>query len=360
MAFALVFAALTALAPEPIPLRVAAVFNLTGSMASVDRPGFDGMKLAAEQLNTTKRFRITVVPIDCKSDPAKGTAALRAAMRSERFDAVAGLYDSDYALAVGKVAQRSRVPFVTSGATLPNLPAMIGNYAFMACYGDDDQARAMAQFARDVLTARTAAVLSDPRYEYTRTISTDFPKAFTLRGGKWLMTVKDPDPGQSKKIKFGSDVVYAATLPDDAGLAVKGLRASGFDGPILSGDGFDTPLLTKQAGNAAYKVFFTTHVAYDSPNLAVRQFVSAYRSRFKREPETAAAALAYDTLRLIADAASRRGSRSLRDAIEATTGFKGVTGEISFENASREPRKSVTVVEILGNQRIFRAQVDRP
>jgi branched-chain amino acid transport system substrate-binding protein len=346
------------LAAPPTTLRVAAVFNLTGSMASVDRPGYDGMKLAAEQLNASKKIKVELVPVDGQSDPVKAANALRAALRKGRFQAVAGLYDSDYAIPVGKVAQRARIPFVTSGATLPGLPNLIGNYAFMACYGDDDQARAMAKFARQVLQANTAAGLTDPRHAYTQTVGKEFRGAFVQQGGRWLMTINDPQPGAGEPLKFGSDAVYAATLPDDAGKAVRRLRAGGFEGAILSGDGFDTPDLPKDAGQAAYKVFFTTHVAFDSQQPLVRAFVRDYKARFKRDPESAAAALSYDTLRLIAHA-SMRGGR-LRDAIAATRGFDGVTGTISYTPGSREPVKPVSVVEVLGGTRTFRASVENP
>jgi branched-chain amino acid transport system substrate-binding protein len=332
-------------------LRVIAIFNLSGSMASVDRPGYEGMRLAAEQANRSGVGpRIELIPVDGESNPAKAAAKVRAVILKGGVDAVAGLYDSDYALAAGRVAQEERVPFVTSGATLPGLTTRIGDHAFMACYGDDDQAAAMAQFARTRLRGKTVAVLRDGRYDYTRTIAQDFPASFEKLGGQSLGT----QPLSSAWRGKATDAVYVASLPNDAGPTVRRLRQSGFGGPILSGDGFDTPDLARVAGAAAQRVFFTTHVAYDSPSPAVRQFVAAYRARFGHRPESAAAALAYDTLRLIADANRRRGQGLLLDALASTRNLPGVTGTLSFGSGSREPQKPITVVELVQGRPVFR------
>jgi branched-chain amino acid transport system substrate-binding protein len=347
------FLAASVIAPVP-QLRVAAVFNLTGSMESVDRPGYLGMKMAAEELNRSGKLKVTLHVIDGRSNPKTAANALKNFLRRQKVDAVAGLYDSDYALSVGKVAQSNRIPFVATGATLPGLTTMLGSYCFTACYGDDDQARAMAKFARKILQTKTTSVLADPRWDYTKTIAKEFPKAFADLGGKWLLTINDPDPGRKEPVKFGSESIFAATLPEDAGSTVKRLRQGGFEGPIFSGDGFDTPLLAKTAGIYAFKVFFTTHVSYDSPDKAVRAFVKAYTARFKNAPESASAALGYDTMRLIGLAAIRKGRQSLRDSIAETKGFEGVTGEITYAPGEREPVKSVSVVEQLGKDRVYR------
>ncbi|HEY0866353.1 MAG TPA: ABC transporter substrate-binding protein [Fimbriimonas sp.] len=360
MAFALSILATTVVAPAPPTLHVAAAFNLTGAMQSVDQPGYYGMKLAAEELNRGGRIKIMLHPVDGQSKVSTMSNALRNLLRKRKVDAIAGLYDSDYALAVGKIAQTRRIPFVSSGATLTGLTKTLGSYCFTACYSDDDQARAMAVFARDVLSIQTTSVLADPRWSYTRTIAKAFPRAFVEQGGRWLLTINDPEPGRAEPLRFGSESVYAATLPEDAGGTIKRLRQNGFEGPILSGDGWDTPALDQKAGFAGFKVFYTTHVAYDSPEPRVNAFVKAYTARFKRKPESASAALAYDTLRVIADAQMRRGSRSLRDAIASTRNHQGVTGKITYEKGSREPVKPVSVVEVLGTDRVFRGAIEKP
>lgn len=357
MSLALTVVAALTVAPV---LRVAAVFNLSGPMEPVGRPGYNGLTLAAEELNRSKKAKITLFTVDARSRSTVAANALTNLLKRQKIDAVIGLYDSDDALAVGRVAQAAHIPFVSAGATLPGITSTIGNYAFTACYNDTTQARAMARFAREILKVQTVSVLADPSHAYTRTIAKEFPALFVDLGGRWLVTINDPEPGRDIPVKFGSEAVYAATMPKDAAATVRRLRKNGFDGLILSGDGFDTPSLTKQAALAAFKVYYTTHVAYDSPDPLVRAFVKGYTARFKTDPESSASALAYDAMRLVADAASRKGGGSLRNAIAATEEFKGVTGKIGYRDGFREPDKPVSIVEVLGTSRVFRWMMEAP
>lgn len=55
----------------------------------------------------------------------------------------------------------------------------------------------------------------------------------------------------------------------------------------------------------------------------------------------------------MADAINRAGSTdgaAIRDALQATQGFRGATGEISYPAGSRIPQKSVAIIEIVDEQ----------
>jgi len=353
-----ILAALT-LAPgsATVPLRVVAVFNVTGSMASVDRPGYLGLRLAAEELNRQGQ-PVQVQLLDLKSQSANVEGRVAKFLKLHPSDAVAGLYDSDYALPAGRAAQKARVPFVTSGATLPGLTEKIGDHAFAACYGDDDQARAMAVYARTTLQAERATVIGDPGHIYTSTIAKDFANSFMSLGGRVGGVLLSPTFVRDKRtLKPAPEAIYVASLPDDAGPAVKALRRQGFRGAILSGDGFDTPTLAKVAGRDSNSVFFTTHVAYDSPSPDVRRFVTAYRQRYSTTPDSAAAALGYDTLKLIAAARKSNPTGPLRNALSLMRSFRGVTGVIGYRPGHREPVKPITVVEIENGRPEYRETV---
>lgn len=334
-------------------LRVGAVFNVTGSFASTDGPGLRGLQLAASRY----RGAIEVFPIDTRSDVKQAGAIVRKAIRAQRLDVLVGLYDSDYALVVGREAQRAKIPFVTSGATLPGLTKQIGEYAFAACYGDDDQARAMAAFALKHLKRDDAMVSIDRRHVYTRTVGEDFARAFGKGGVAHKLDAQDPKGLRerlSSKVEMG--VFYAACLPEDAVEAVRFVRKHVWI-PILSGDGFDTPDLWNTPGLDTQGVYFTTHVAYNAPDTLVQEFVRGYHQLYGKDPESAAAALAFDSLGLVAEANRRRGKYSLRDAIAGTKNFPGVTGVISYEKNVREPNKPITIIEIAKGRPIRRALI---
>jgi branched-chain amino acid transport system substrate-binding protein len=80
---------------------------------------------------------------------------------------------------------------------------------------------------------------------------------------------------------------------------------------------------------------------------------TAYQTEYSRPPESAFAALGYDAVKLIADAIGRAESTdgpAIRDALQATKGFMGATGEISYPEDGRIPQKSVAIVGIVDQQ----------
>jgi branched-chain amino acid transport system substrate-binding protein len=131
---------------------------------------------------------------------------------------------------------------------------------------------------------------------------------------------------------------------------VKQFRDKGVDLPIISGDGFDTPLLIDVAGEAANNVYVSTHASWENTDPKVQGFIKAYTETYGNAPENAFAGLGYDTMYIIADALSRASDVSdpaaIRDAIASTSDLKGVTGTVSYLNGSHVPTKSVTINKV--------------
>ena len=66
-----------------------------------------------------------------------------------------------FALASAPLFQDKGLPFVTSGATSPDLPDMVGGEMFLACFGDDVQAHAMAEYAYKTLGVHNIVIWTD-------------------------------------------------------------------------------------------------------------------------------------------------------------------------------------------------------
>jgi branched-chain amino acid transport system substrate-binding protein len=353
-------AAPAAAAPAGEPIKIGGVYNVTGGMSSIDAPGLNGMKLAAKQINEAGGLLgrpVEIVAIDGKTDQTTLTNAVSEMINVHHVVAMGGLNDSTYALAAGPIAQQAGVPFVTAGATLPTLPEQVGDYFFMTPFGDDVQAYAVAEFAMNDLNAQTAWMLVDQAYDFTTALASFFKERFTELGGEIVLE----DEYQSGDTDFSAqiarlkaldpqpDVLFVSAIPNEAGITTKQIREAGLTQPILSGDGFDTPLIGEVAGENADDVYYSTHASLENPDPRVQNFVQAYEAEYGRAPENAFAALGYDMMRQIADAIQRAGSaepQAIRDALAETQGFQGVTGVISYEPGQRKPSKSVTIIQV--------------
>jgi branched-chain amino acid transport system substrate-binding protein len=281
-----------------------------------------------------------------------------------------GFSDTDQVLAAAPIAAKGKIAFVTSGATSPKLPAQVPDWLFMACFGDNVQAAAGAEYAWNTLKLKNCYLLIDKGMEYTLLLGKYFKQRFTELGGTIALedTYQTGDKdfsAQITKLKALStppDLVYIASGPDDVGTIVKQFRDGGVSQPIMGGDGYDTPLLVQIAGAGAEKVYFTTHSLMDAQGGtdAVKKFIAAYKAMFNTDPENAFAGLGYDTVKLVADAIKRAGkadTTAIRDAIQATTGLAGVTGTITFQPGSRIPQKGVTIVLVKDGKFTLAAEV---
>ena len=84
-----------------------------------------------------------------------------------------------------------------------------------------------------------------------------------------------------------------------------------------------------------------------SASNAVRRFDASFEAAYGRPPQNAFAGLGYDAVGLVASAVKRADSvkpAKVRDALQATRHYPGVTGTLSYDSEDRVPRKKVTVV----------------
>lgn len=355
-------------------IKVGAIYNVTGAQASLDGPSLNGFKLAAKEINEAGGVlgkKIEVVSIDGKTDQTSSTNAASKLVDVDKVVAIAGFSDSNYALAAGPIAQKAGVPFVTSGATLPSLPDQVGDFFFMAAFGDDAQAYAAADYAAEALNAKTAYVLTDTAMDFTVNLSAFFEERFKAKNGADSIVLKDTfktnDQDFSaqitrlKALSTKPDLLFISSGPSECGPIVRQLREAGVTIPVISGDGFDTPLLVELGGAGAnVDTYFATHTCLTSDAENVKKFVGAYKAEYGRDAENAFAALGYDTMYLIADAIQRANStdpKAIRDTLGQTSGFKAVTGTITYADGKRVPQKSVSILKVVDGKFTFIKEV---
>ena len=347
-------------AQEGEPVRIGALYNVTGGMSSLDGPSLKGAELAAAQVNAEGGVLgrpLELVAVDTRTDQQE---TAKGAQRVLSDDVVAGIGMSDttFVMAAAPLFQEAGIPFVTSGATHPELPQWVGDHMFMTPFGDDDQSYAIADYALDEMGAETAAVWTDESMDFTKALSQFFEERFTERGGEILaqdsFMIGDTDfSAQIARLQAMDpqpDIVFVSAIPTEAGLSVKQIREAGIEMPIVSGDGFDTDLVASTPGpELADDVWFSTHTYRADDRPEVDDFVAAYEEEYGIEPENAFAPLGFDALMLVVDAIERAGSAepdAIRDALQETRGFKGVTGEISYTRESMVPPKPISIISV--------------
>ncbi|MEQ5829283.1 ABC transporter substrate-binding protein [Sulfitobacter sp. NFXS29] len=362
-------AALTALSVTPglaqdEPIKIGALYNSTGGMSSLDGPSLKGAQLAAKLVNENGGVlgrQIELLAPDTRTDQQE-TAKAAQRVLSEGVVAGIGQSDTTFVMAAAPLFQEAGIPFVTSGATHPELPQWVGNYMFMAPFGDDDQSYAIADYAVDEMDAKTAVVWTDQSMDFTKALSKFFKERFVERGGDIVaedsFMIGDTDfSAQIARLKStdpAPDIIFVSAIPTEAGLTVKQIREAGLELPIVSGDGFDTDLVATTPGpDLANDVWFSTHTYRGDDRPEVGKFIADYNEEYGMDPENAFAPLGYDALMLVVDAIERAGSAepdAIRDELEKTRDFKAVTGTISYTRDTMVPPKPISIISVMGGE----------
>lgn len=355
------------------PVKIGAIYNLSGAQASLGQPSLRGAQLAVKQLNAAGGVlgrQIELKAYDGKTDPAVIRQHTQTLVTSDQAVALIGLNDTDMLLAAAPIAAKAEKVFLTSGATSPELPKQVPEYLYLTCFGDNAQAAAGAEYAYETLHAKTAYLLFDKSMVYARLLTDYFKTRFVELGGEVVLedsySEKNPDLSSHLRkltsLARQPDLLYIAASVDEIGPVVKSIRNAGITTPIMGGDSYDTPLLLRVAGIAANNVYYTTHVLLNGEEggQRVKQFIAAYKAEFGVAPESAFAGLGHDAVMLLADAIKRAGTdqpQAIREALQATRDLPGVTGSISFAPDSHIPKKTVTLVAVKNQRPTLAAKI---
>lgn len=350
-----------AVAQDKDPVRIAALYNLTGGMSSIDAPALNGAKLKAKQVNEAGGVldgrMIEIIGIDTQTDQQE---AAKGAQRALSDDVAAGIGygDTTFVMAAAPMFMQEDIPFVTSGATHPMLPAWVGECMFMTAFGDDDQSYAIADYAMDDLGAKRVAVWTDQSMDFTKALSKFFKERVQERGGEiagedsFMMGDTDfsAQIARLQDMEPQPDAVFISAIPSEAGISVKQIREAGITMPIVSGDGFDTELVATVPGpELANDVYFSSHTYRADDRPVVTNYVTSYEEEYGRPPENSFSPLGYDAVGLIVNAIETAGSaepQAICDALKQTRGYEGVTGEIGYTRKSMVPPKNIAIIGV--------------
>jgi branched-chain amino acid transport system substrate-binding protein len=138
------------------------------------------------------------------------------------------------------------------------------------------------------------------------------------------------------------DVLVVSALADNAAAIVTQARQQGWTGPILGGNGFNSPAFIKNAGTASEGVMVGTSWNSASTSPANQRFLAAMKAKGTNPDQFSAQA--YTGVYILAEAIRQAGNKTGRDDILAGLGkvkdLDTPLGKFSFtpsRDASHEP-----------------------
>lgn len=355
-------------------IKLGAVLEMTGGSASFGISSKNGIDLALKKINEKGVLggkKLSLVVADTKSEASEATNAMQKVISQDKVVAVIGPNQSSAVIAAGSINNGSKVVDVTPMGTNPDVTVDPGTkkvkpYSFRTCFIDPFQGTVMASFASNDLKVKKAAIYIDNTSDYAKGLAQFFKENFVKNGGEVVIEEaylqKDTDfKATLTKIKAAEpDFIYIPGYYQEVGLIVKQAREMGINVPMAGGDGWDSAKLPEIAGKAALdNTFFSSLYSPDDTSDLNKSFVAEYKKAYNTNPDVFAA-LAYDSTLLIAEAIEKAGSADpakIAEAMAKISGFKGVSGEVTF-NEQHNPIKSAVIIEHKNGAQTFKTKVN--
>lgn len=340
--------------PKEKAVKIGVFVPLTGAQSTFGGDALRGAQMAAEEVNAAGgvlKGPLELEVRDTRSDEATTTEVVNELTSNPEILLMVGEIASVRSILAAALAQAAEVPMISPGSTHQDVTAA-GDFIFRICYAEPFQGAAMARFAES-LKARKAAVLLEETNPYSRGLAESFRTNFSKAGGEVVaeQTFREGDVDfktQLEAIKAAQpDLVFLPSYYAEAAQVIRQARELGIDTPFLGGDGWDSEEFLRVAGNAAENTYIANHFSAQNRLAQNENFITFYEARHGTPPPPLAA-LAYDTVKLAADAINRAGSRDrvkIREALAATSVFPGVTGTVTFDG-NRNPAKPAVILRV--------------
>lgn len=324
-----------------------------------------GLDMAVAEVNARGGVlgrRLRIVAADDHESVDEGRLVAQRFAEDPNVVAVIGHLQSYVTLPAAPIYDIAGVVLLAPASTDPELTQGHYRHVFRGTFSDLAAGTQLADYAH-ARGYRSVAIYYG-RNAYGRSLANAFEEHATELGIRVAARQSyDPnsppgapalDPLLNEWKQIGFDAILLAGETPQAATFVTEARRRGITAPVLGGDALGVPEFL-DAGPAAEGTVIVAAFHPDAPRDEVRRFSGAFRARYGRPPD-AAAALGYDAVRLLADAISRAGTTApdaIAAALHGTRGWEGVTGPFSYDRDGDLPNKPITTITVRGGKFVY-------
>ena len=327
---------------------IGAALSLTGPAASYGAQQRAGIQAALDEVSQGGGVKLSVLIEDDASTKEQGITVFQKFINRDKVSAIIGPTLSNTASAADPLAQQAKVPVLGISNTAATGITDIGNYIWRDSLTEAQVIPGAFRKAQEKLQFKTAGVLYGNDDVFTKAGYDVMQKALADEGVKVVgtQTFAKPDRDYNAQltalIAAKPDVLVVSALADNAASIVAQARQRGWTGPILGGNGFNSPAFIKNAGAAAEDVMVGTSWNSLSQDPANQKFLAAMKKAGVNPDQFSAQA--YTGVIILAEAIRQSGGKTGREDIEAGLGqlkdLETPLGKFSFtpgRDAQHEP-----------------------
>jgi branched-chain amino acid transport system substrate-binding protein len=351
-------------------IKIGSLHPLSGAAAADGQQMDNGARLAVEAINAGGGIaaldgaQLELASADTQGKPEVGQSEAQRLVQEGAVGLV-GTYQSAVTANVSSVAERNQVPLVIDVSSADSILQQGYKYTFRVQPSSTVLGARAAQYLSEVSGAAGAPARSVAILHEQGPFGTAVRDSFTAEAQELGMTVGPaiaydaasvPDlTTQMTQVKAADvDVLVVTGYYRDGVLAAQAVQTvqPGVDAVFGVANGaFDLPQFPAEVGQAG-EGFFDANYHADMTKPEMQELAALYRERFGDEIRTGAV-LAYDAVRVIADALETAGSAdptAVRDAIasgEVDT-LLASAGPITFDDAGENTNAIPILMQVQG------------
>ena len=351
---------------DTMVVKIGHVGPTSGAIAHLGKDNENGGRMAIEELNAAgmtiggKKVTFELLAEDDAADPKQGTAAAQKLVDA-KVNGVIGHLNSGTTIPASSIYHDARLPQISPSATNPKYTRQGFDTTFRLVADDTQVGGTLGRYAIETLKGKTVAVIDD-RTAYGQGVADEFEKGVTSAGGTLVAREFTNDKATDfnailTSIKGKSpDVVFFGGMDAVAGPMLKQMKALGINAKFMGGDGICTAGLPALAGDglADDMVYCAEAGGVDEAGKpAMDKFREDFKAKYGVEVQVYAPYV-YDAVKLMADAMKRADSvdpAKYLPELAKTSGYQGVTGNISFDEKGDIKNGALTLMTYRGGQR---------
>ena len=327
-------------------VKIGHVGPVSGAIAHLGKDNEWGARLAIEELNAKgvsingKKIKFELVAEDDAADPKQGTAAAQKLVDA-KVSGVIGHLNSGTTIPASKIYSDAGIPQISPSSTNPKYTRQGYKTAFRVVADDVHLGGTLGRYAVNELKGKSIAVIDD-RTAYGQGVAEEFEKAVKAAGGNLVghefTTDKATDfmPILTTLKGKKPDIIFFGGMDAVGGPMMKQMKSLGIKAKFMGGDGICTNEMIKLAGDAMAdgQVVCAEAGGVDGTlKKGMDDFGAKFKKRFNDDVKLYSPYV-YDAVFVMVDAMQRAKSTEpakYLPELAKTTGYKGVTGTITFD-----------------------------
>ncbi len=331
---------------QELVVKIGHVGPTSGSQADLGKDNENGARMAIDELNAKgvmiggKKAKFELLAEDDAADPKQGTAAAQKLV-DEGVNGIIGHLNSGTTIPASRIYSDAGIPQISPSSTNVKYTHQGYKTTFRVVANDGQLGGTLGRYAYSQLKGRAVAVIDD-RSAYGQGVADEFEKGLIASGGKAV----DRQYTNDKATDFTAiltaikakkpDIVFYGGMDAQAGPMLRQMKQLGINAKLVGGDGICTARLPELAAGsmADGQVVCAEAGGVDAGGKkAMDDFRAAYKKKFGTEVQLYAPYV-YDAVNVMVAAMVKAGSADpakYLPVLAKTSGYKGVTGSISFD-----------------------------